>query len=160
MEAMLNAGGGGRTVMKPDPVAIRQATEDMYRSLYLEDPTDEQLNAMAAKVEAAIVGAPDDQNVDGNARVRDVVESDPMYQKYYGNKPGGMSEEEYQGMHRAAQSSMLGEELAGNAAVRLGMQEGSYQTTVGATMGMKEAWDNSTFLGRLAQASNSFARMT
>lgn len=159
LEAM-RAGGGGRTVMKPDPVAIRQATKDMYRSLYLEDPTDDQLNAMAAKVESAIAGAPDDQSVDGNARVRDVVESDPKYQQFYGKKPGGMSEEEYQGMHRAAQGSMLGEELADNQAVRLGMQEGQYQTTVGAAAGTKEAWDNSTFLGRLARAAQTVGRNT
>ena len=50
--------------------------------------------------------------------------------------------------------------LARNAPAKVGMQEGSYQTTVGATMGTKEAWDNSTFLGRLAQASNAFARST
>jgi len=150
----------GRTVLKPDPVAIRQATKDMYRSLYLEDPSDDQLNAMAAKVESAIVGAPDDVNVSGEARIRDVVEGDPKYQMYYGKKPGGMSEQEYQNMHRAAQSSMLGEELADNQAVRVGMRQGDYQTTVGAAMGTEEAWDNSTFLGRLARAAQTVGRNT
>jgi hypothetical protein len=158
--ASAGAGGSGRTVLKPDSVAIRQATKDMYRSLYLEDPSEGDLNAMAARVESAIVSAPDDVSVSGEARIRDVVEGDPKYQQYYGKKPGGMSEEEYQGMHRAAQGSMLGEELADNQAVRLGMQEGQYQTTVGATMGTKEAWDNSTFMGRLARAAQTVGRNT
>lgn len=153
-------GGAGRTVLKPDPVAIRQATKDMYRSLYMEDPSDDALNAMAARVESAIVGAPDDVSVSGEARIRDVVESDPKYQQYYGNKPSGMSEQEYQDMHRSAQSSMLGAELADNQAVRVGMRQGDYQTTVGAAMGTEEAWDNSTFLGRLARAAQTVGRNT
>jgi hypothetical protein len=33
------------------------------------------------------------------------------------------------------------------------MRGGKYQTTVGAATGTREAWDNSTFLGRLARAA-------
>lgn len=152
--------GSGRQVLQPDPVAIRQSAKDLYKQLYLTDPSEAQLDVMASQITASISSAPEDVSVSGDARVRSVVEGQPLYQEFYGNMPGGMTEEEYQGMHRAAQGSMLGAELAGNQAVKVGMRQGDYQTTVGASMGTKEAWDNSTFLGRLAKAGQVIGQNT
>jgi hypothetical protein len=151
---------GGRTIMKPDPVAIRQATKDLYRQMYLEDPSEQQLDKLSGDVTNAIMSAPDDVNVDGEARLREVIEGDPKYQEYYGNKPAGVSEEDYQRMFVDAQRSMLGSELAGNTATKVGMKDGRYQTAVGATLGLKQSWDNSTFMGRLAQAAEAVNRNT
>lgn len=154
------AGGSQRIRTLPDPVAVRQSAKDFYRQMFLTEPDDATLDRFAASVSDAIMSAEDDEAVDPNARIRQAAEQMPEYQKYYGNKPGGMAEEEYQGMHRAAQGSMLGDELADNQAVRVGMREGSYQTTVGSAAGTKEAWNNSTFLGRLARAAQTVNRNT
>jgi len=152
--------GSGRIILKPDMTAIRQGARDMYRELYMEEPSDEQLNSMSAAVAASITGDAEDTSVSPDARLREVIESQPQYEKYYGNKPGGMSEGEYRGMHQYAQQSMLGGELADNQPTKVGMQQGAYQTTVGAAMGTKEAWDNSTFLGRLAKAAETVGANT
>lgn len=159
-EAAANAGGGGRIRTLPDPVAVRQSAKDFYRQMFLSEPDDATLDRFSAQVTSAITAAADDESVDPNARIRQFAETLPEYQKFYGQKPGGMSEEEYQNMHRNAQSSMLGAELADNQPTRVGMMQGDYQTTVGAAMGTKEAWDNSTFMGRLARASQTVGRNT
>ena len=163
LEARLAAGGGGdsgRIRMKPDPVQLRQSAKDLYMSLYLEEPDDATLDSFAAQVSAAVAAAPDDVSVSVDAAVREAVEADPKHDQYYGNKPSGMMDMEFQGMHRSAQQSMLGAELAGNQPARVGMQQGAYQTTVGAAMGTAEAWDNSTFMGRLAKAAQVVGRNT
>lgn len=156
-----NAGaGGGRERILPDPVQVQQAAKDLYRSLFLEDPDENTLASLSATVSSAISSAPDNQNVDIEARIRDSLEGSSQYTKYYGQKPGGMTEAEYRTQFGAAQQSILGAETAGNSSVRLGMQSGKYQTTVGAAAGTQEAWDNSTWLGRLAQAADSVSRNT
>jgi uncharacterized protein YdcH (DUF465 family) len=156
MDAALRAasgGGGGRKRVFNDPEAIRQSAKQLYKSMYLEDPSEEQLAKFTSMVTQIERNSPEDQNVDIGAQVRRVVQDDERYKEYYGNMPGGMVEEEYQGMMRAGQESVLGEEAAGNAAVRLGMRSGQYQTSVGAAVGTQEAWDNSTWLGRLARVA-------
>jgi hypothetical protein len=55
---------------------------------------------------------------------------------------------------------MLGAEVGNNEAVVAGMRSGKYQTTIDAAAGMSEAWDNSTFLGRLARVGQLVGDMT
>jgi hypothetical protein len=143
----------GTTPQRPDPVQIEQAVKDMWRNLFLEDPDPAVAAQFTAQLNAAIGGLGEGESIDPNARLRQFAEGSDQYQEYYGRKPAGMAEEEYQGMFRSGQRSVLGNELAGNAAVKAGMREGQYQTTVGAAAGTREAWDNSTFLGRLARAA-------
>lgn len=157
---LAGGGGSGRQRIIPDPVQVEQSAKDLYRSLFLEDPDDRTLGQLTSMVSSAISSAPEDQNVDIEARIRQGLEGTSQYQKYYGQKPGGMTEAEYRTQFGAAQQSILGNETAGNAAVRLGMQSGKYQTAVGAATGTKEAWDNSTYLGRLASATQNVSRNT
>lgn len=155
-----SSGGGGATRVLPDPVQVQQAAKDLYRSLFKEEPDEGTLTSLASQVSAAISGAGSNQNVDVEARIRQSLEGLPQYEEFYGNKPDGMTEGEYQGQFVSAQRSILGDELGGNAAVRLGMRSGQYQTAVGAATGTREAWGNSSWLGRLAQAAQSVARNT
>lgn len=157
---LAGGGGGGRERILPDPVQVQQAAKDLYRSLFLEEPDEATLASLSATVSSAISSAPDNQNVDIEARIRQSLEGSSQYKKYYGKKPGGMTEAEYRTQFGAAQQSILGAETAGNAAVRLGMQEGQYQTAVGAAAGTKEAQNNSTWLERLARAAQNVARNT
>lgn len=151
--------GGGRAPqekaprMKPDPDAIRQAAKDLFRSLYAADPTEAQLASMVSSVSGAVSGAADDQSVDANAQVRKAAEAMPEYKALYGNKPAGMTEEEYQQQFRQGAATLLGNEAVDPSAIQSGMRSGQYQTTLGAVAASKQAWGNSTFLGRLAQAA-------
>lgn len=159
-QAGIGQGGAGRIKMMPDRTAVRQAARDFYNQLLLDEPSEGQLDSFVETVMSQAAGRPDDENFDINARIRAVVEATPGYQELYGNKPGGVSDAEYQGMMRAGQQSMLGNEIAGNQAAKLGMRGGKYQTAVGAAAGTSEAWDNSTFLERLARAANVVSRNT
>jgi hypothetical protein len=143
----------GRIRVMPDPERIRQNAKDFVRELFMSEPDEAMLEKVVSSVMAAVQGAPENQDVDINAQIRKIAEQDPQYAQLYGNKPAGQSELEYQAQFRAAQASMLGDELGTNDAVKLGMRGGKYQTTVGAATGTREAWDNSTFLGRLARAA-------
>jgi hypothetical protein len=152
--------GGGATRVSPDPVQVEQQAKALYRSMFLEDPDEATLSSFSSKITAMISGAPDDQDVDVTSRLRALTEELPEYEKYYGNKPAGMDEMEYQSQFGEAQRSMLGGEKAGDGGVRAGMQSGKYQTAVGAAANSDEAWDNSTYLGKLARAAQVVSRNT
>ena len=160
--ALSGGGGGGGKAERvlPDRDAVKQSAKDMYRQLFLTEPDDAQLESFTNQVFGVISSAADNQSVDASAQLRKISEGLPEYQKFYGNKPGGMTEQEYQGQFALGQQSILGNELAGNQAVRLGMQDGKYQTAVGAAAGTAEAADNSTFQGRLAQAAQVISGKT
>lgn len=160
LEAALSGGGGGAQRILPDPVQVTQAAKDMYRSLFLEDPDEATLASFSAQINSIVSAAPSNQNVDVSAQIRGIAEKMPQYQELYGKRPSGVDEADYRAMMESGQRSMLGNELAGNAATKLGMRSGKYQTAVGATMGTSEAWDNSTFMGRLAAAAQVVGRNT
>lgn len=153
-------GGGGSYRIMPDPLALRQAAKDLYISLFAGDPSEADLDRLVAAVNGAVTSTPMSQNVDVNAQLRNAIENDPMYKELYGSMPGGMAESDYQGQFRHAASSMLGAEAADPTAIQSGMRTGDYQTTVGQVAGSKQAWGNSTFLGRLAQAAQVIAENT
>lgn len=141
--------------VKPDPVAVGQAVKDFYRALYFTDPDEATVSRFQGHLSSLIDAAEADESIDVSARLRQFAENDPLYQELYGNRPDGMSEEEYAAQFRQGQASMLGAETAGNQAVVAGLRTGDYQTTVGAAAGTEQAWDNSTFMGRLARAARS-----
>jgi hypothetical protein len=145
--------GGGMVRMLPDQDAVRQSVRDMYTQMFLESPSEEVVAAMVNALNSAVMSAPMDQSVDVQAKLRDILEKDPAYNRLYGQMPDGFTAEQFQGMNRAAQETMLGDMVESNEALQIGMQDGSYRTTMGASMGLEEAWDNSTFLGRLARAA-------
>lgn len=146
------SGGGGYTRTMPDPVAVKQAARDMFKSLFMAEPDEAQLQQFVQIVQSQISSAPGNQSVDASARLRDILENNALYKEFYG-KSGGLSDSEYQSQFRSAGQEMLGAEAADPAAIQGGMRTGNYQTTIGQVAGSKKAWNNSTFLGRLAQAA-------
>lgn len=145
-------GGGGYSRTMPDPVAVKQAARDMFKSLFMAEPDEAQLQQFVQIVQSQISSAPGNQSVDASARLRDILENNALYKEFYG-KSGGLSDSEYQSQFRSAGQEMLGAEAADPAAIQGGMRTGNYQTTIGQVAGSKKAWNNSTFLGRLAQAA-------
>ncbi len=150
--------GSVRTL--PDPDQIRQAAKDMYIRLFAAEPTDAQLNSLVGTVSGAISGAADNQAVSADAQLRKAAEGLPIYDELYGNMPSGMTETEYQGQFRGGAQQLLGNEAPDPSVIQGGMRTGDYQTTLGQIAGSKQAWGNSTFLGRLAQAAQIAAGAT
>lgn len=150
--------GAERTM--PDPVALRQSAKDLYKSMFLADPSEGQLDEFVGKVQGMMTSAPDNQQVDGSARLRDLLEGTAIYKELYGKMPSGMTEAEYQSQFRQGAASMLGNEAADPNTVRSGMRTGKYQTTIGAVAASDKAWNNSTFRGRLAQAAQIVSEYT
>jgi hypothetical protein len=144
-----------RIIQKPDPVAVQQAVKDLWRSMFLEEPDQATVDQFSSQLSSLTANLQEGESIDTGARLRAFAEGNAKYQEFYGRKPVGMSEEEYQSQFRAGQQSILGNELGENAAVKAGMRDGQYQTAVGAAAGTRQAWDNSTFLGRLAQAAQA-----
>lgn len=164
LEQIGGAGGGsGRqaqepTVVLPDPAALNETFRNLYREMFLADPTEEQLANFRSQINSATQSAQTAEpgstvtNVSPEARAMEILRDDPRYQELYGNKPEGMSETDYRSQFEAAQRDMLGNESAGNVALLAGLRSGRYQTAVGAAAATPEAWQNSRFLGRLFQA--------
>lgn len=167
------AGGGSERqgpqepiVQLPDPAALDETMRSLYQEMFFKDPTAEQLSSFRSQINAAVsaqyAAEPGDTitNVDVQARAMEGLRNDPRYAELYGKKPGGMSEQDYRRQFQAGQASILGEELAGNAAVQAGMRSGKYQTAVGAAAGSAEAFNNSVFMGRLARAAEVIGAST
>lgn len=159
-----SSGGGGvksETVrQKPDPATLNETMRQLYQQMFLEEPDEATLANFRAQIDGAVGAMQPGDSVDVSARAREFARNDPRYGQLYGHKPDHVSEEDYQGQFRAAQASMLGNEVGTNDAILAGMRGGQYQTSVGAAAGTKEAWDNSTFLGRLARAGQVVGEMT
>jgi hypothetical protein len=146
-------GQGEAQIRLPDPAAVDETLRSLYQQLFDTEPSGEQLSRFRSQINGAVRSESDNlSGISIDARARQFARDDPRYADLYGNRPENVTEEQYAGQFGAAQQSMLGNELAGNVAKHAGMRSGQYQTSVGAAAGTEEAWDNSTFLGRLAQA--------
>lgn len=144
---------GGATRVAPDPESVKQAVKDLWRKWFRAEPSEKLVTEMAGNIMAVAANAPKDQSIDVEAQLRKMAEASPDYKTLYGNKQPGQSEGDYQGQFEAASQSLLGNEAADNGSILAGMKTGQYQTTVGSTAASARAWQNSAFLGRLAQAS-------
>lgn len=152
--------GSGRTRMVPDRMAIEQNARDTMEILYPTAASDEDVQAITDRVMQEAAAAPLDQEVNLASRVRQYVEELPQYGEFYGNKPGGVTDSQYQNVMMSGAESMLGAEAGLTQSGALGMKSGKYQTAVGAAAGTSAAFDNSTFMGRLAQAAQVTSQNT
>ena len=139
--------------MLPDRVGVEDRVKVLMETMYPQAVSDEQVAEITDRVISEYTGAPEDQLYDLDAQVRRAVESLPQYGEFYGNKPGGVSNSSYATTMALGAQSMLGAEAGLTGAAGLGMRSGKYQTAVGAAAGTSAAWDNSTFMGRLAEAA-------
>jgi hypothetical protein len=155
-------GGGGRIRRTIDPEQVRQAANSMWESVLRGgDAPDELVSALQKSLQSALDKAPEGQDFDISARLQTWIESQPRYGQLYGKKPGGTTDQEWMGQFISGQQSILGQEIpTGGDPVALGMESGTYQTAVGAAAGTKAAWNNSTWMERLANAASVVAQNT
>lgn len=154
-------GGGGREIVLPDRNKIAEGFRELYRSWFKVDPADGELESLISDVTAQYVGAQQsnvspDLASDMVARTRQT----DLYQRLFAKKVGGASEEEYVGQFEGTARQLLGNEIADPSAIQAGMASGQVGTTVGAVAGSKQAFENTTFRDRLAQAAQLVSRMT
>lgn len=155
-----DAGGTQIIRSRPDPASLDERLRELYQTMFFTEPDDETLAKFRAQINSAIDAAGPGEQIDWGARASQFARQDPRYQDLYGNRPTSVSEADYRMQFEAGQASMLGAERADNAPVMAGMRDGTYQTTIGAAAGTSEAFDNSTFLERLARASRAVSEMT
>tara|TARA_R110001606_G_scaffold101624_12_gene223114 strand:- start:5706 stop:7472 length:1767 start_codon:yes stop_codon:yes gene_type:complete len=147
-----NANGSGEKTI-PDRVAVEARARDLMETMYPQGAAESEIADITDRVIAEYMDAPDDQMYDLDSQTESAVRGLPQYEKFYGNKPGGVSDSRYAASMTLGAQSILGAEAGLTGAAGLGMQSGKYQTAVGAAAGSSLAFDNSTFMGRLAQAA-------
>jgi len=154
-------GGAGPVRRLVDELAVKESVHELWRSMFREEAPEGLAAQFAKELQAALDKAPQGQDFDPNARLQQWLKGQAVYDKLYGKKPAGIDEAEWMAQFEAAQGSILGNEIpTGFDPVRAGMESGNYQTAVGAAIGTREAWDNSTWLGRLAQAAQVVSENT
>ena len=153
-------GGGGSMRMMPDRTAITQAVTDLYKQFFMQDPSPEEVDDLADTLIRRIMSTPTSQQVDANAQLRAILSESPLYNQFYGRLPDGFTEEELQQQALQGQATILGNDFQSKRAAQAGLMDGRYQSAVGAAAASREAFDNSTFMGRLAQARQVLEQMT
>lgn len=153
-------GGGGSVRMMPDRTAITQAVTDLYKQFFMQDPSPEEVDDLADTLIRRIMSTPTSQQVDANAQLRAILSESPLYNQFYGRLPDGFTEEELQQQALQGQATILGNDFRSKRAAQAGLMDGRYQSAVGAAAASREAFDNSTFMGRLAVARQVLEQMT
>jgi hypothetical protein len=154
----------------PDTGAVRDSLRSYYRGWFRRDPSDMEVNYFKGMLDKAIIdGAQRERQaqlqgggytqVNPDSLMEEFVRSSPEYRQLFGNKPGGMSEEEYAGTFESQAQQFLGD-VADDDAVRAGMISGSTQTTIGRAAMSGKASESSSFQDRLARAAQMIASMT
>lgn len=177
--ATQSGGGAGTTVKLPNQDEVKQSLDTLFRAWFQHAPSEEDLKQFAGKVNAAstaaqhagTAGNPFQVTQGGTTVVEDpgtlqsqavaYARDNPEYGKLFGKKPANLDETGYvQQMSNAAQRT-FGDEGAGQAdAIRAGLTSGRSQTTVGYLAGEKQAFENSSFMERMANAAEVVSRMT
>jgi len=178
------------SVTLPDPEAVRQSMKSMWNSWFGRDPSADEVARFRGSVESAMRAegssrlaqqpgggkanpfkgqfpdaGPDvlvtDEDVNVEARKRSLAQSLPEYQRLFGRKDTGITEEEYMAQFDMAAASLFGSSHAlGFREKSAGMMSGNIQTTLGQLAGSAQAMENSTFRQRMARAAEVFARNT
>lgn len=154
-------GGSGREIVLPDRNKIAEGFRELYRSWFKVDPAQEELEALINDVTAQYVGAQQSNTSPdlASSMVARTRQTD-LYQRLFANKTAGATEEQYVGQFEGAARQLLGGEIANPGAIQAGMETGNIGTTYGAVAGSKQAFENSTFRERLANAAQLISRMT
>lgn len=150
-----------------DPEAVKQTAKDLWRALFRDDPSDATTAQIAAEIRtmesrrsiADQSTGTNGQDLDINARIRQILEGTGTYKTLYSHKQDGVTEQDYQNQFVGAQGQMLGSQVD-NGAIVEGMKTGDIGTTIGQSAATGISTENSTFLGRLAQAAQVIGAMT
>lgn len=154
-------GGGGRVRRIIDPEGVRQQVKSLWQGLFLAEAPEELIKAFTASLQASLDAAPEGMDFEVSARIQDWIQGQGLYKDLYGKKPEGMTETDYQAQFYAGSASILGEEAADPEAIKAGMRNNEYQTTVGSAFAAGAArGNNSTLQERLARAANIVAANT
>jgi hypothetical protein len=171
------AGPAGVKVQLPDPAQLESAARQLYQVWFAREATPSELSqfiqtidtATTAKAQATVgnlfkgtqgTGSSTETATDIQGQLEQQLRNTPEYNLLFGQKPVGVSEQDYANQFRQADSGMIGSGLPNSNAVRLGMQTGNPEDTIRYQFGDKSSLDNSSFEQRLAQAARAIAAVT
>ncbi len=140
----------------PDPEGLNETMRSLYQQMFFEEPDEGTLARFRAQINSAVQGAEGNNlaSIDISARAQQFLRGEAKFDELYGNA-GGLDPSVYRAQFEAAQGSILGNEITpGQGAVQAGLTSGRYQSTVGAAATQAGAFENSTFMDRLARAAN------
>ncbi len=166
-----------RTVKVPSDVDVKEAMRSLYRSWFLEDPNDSDLDRFSGyftgkKVEYEqyrdtgynpVTGSPGGAmptaptpKAAGVAYLRGT----DRYTELFANKPPGMSEEDYVAAMSSQARTMLGDShgLLATDAVQAGMRAGNPNAVGQQAVASGAAYQSSTFMDRLNRGANVFKK--
>lgn len=153
-----SAGAIGASITLPDPVKIEQTMKDFYNGWFGLDPSGAEFEAfkndLYTKLRGTLpaVGQRINQDVDPAAQLRQFAEQSPQYGTLFGQKPQGVTADDYVNSNRQAVGTILGHDLSPQA-VRAGQLTGQTQTAIGAAASSEQAKTSSSFQERLARAA-------
>ena len=184
-----NPDGNGRqtiTYTAPDDSTLREAHRALYQSWFFDDPDEATLEAFVQSIQGQVrseamkqstagrvnhfkVPNPGSlppitigmEDVDFQRQQREQLRGDARYADLYSNRPEGVSEEQYAGVMSGTATDFLGREgVLATGAIRQGLRSGESAAVARLSMYDPKFRDNTTLLGKVAQASTSFARFT
>ena len=163
---LLSGGGGGgggrvRTIIQPNRPKITEGFREMYRGWFQTEPSEQELQGLVDLVANEMVSA---QHQDRESDVQSVavqaLRDTSIYGQLYGNKPQGLTEEQYIQQFQRAGASLLGGQMPTSEAVQAGMRSGSVNRTTTTVAQDKGTWQNSAWLERVYQMAELANRMT
>lgn len=127
-----------------------------YRSALVNPFNIKRANANASSRDSvSTVNAPDAQSF-MTERLRQM----PGYRDLFGNKPDGESEMEYVQRFQSLADSLLGAEFDSTEFVRAGQRQNETEAVGQSALVSGQAFESSTFQGRMARLAEAFRRMT
>lgn len=151
----------GPQIVMPDRTKISEGFRELYRSWFRAEPGEGELEAMVSDLESKYVGEVSaNREFDFDSRMKEQARSSDLYSRLFANRQAGVSEEDYVRQFEQAGSALLGGEVASDQAVQAGLASGSTQATVGAVAGSAQAWENSSWRERVAQAAQVLNKLT
>ena len=157
--------GPVKQIYKVDASKAVGLVTDMYRAWFQKEPPKDLVENFRKNYENKLnSGGRSGQtnttiDVDPTSLLRTMLMGDPEYKSLFGNKPGGVSEEDFVNQAKSGVTDILGT-VAVPDAVRAGMKTGNQNTAIGFAAGTRAATQSSRFMGRLAAAAQIFNENT
>lgn len=173
-----DGGASAQSVTLPDQGALDESMRTLYRSWFQRDPAPDELQRFRGQVNGQVraqftsqqvnplkgerPGAPgESETINLSTAPAEFARQTDEFSLLFGNKPSGLTEEQFVGQFRNSAQALTGSEAVDPSNIRAGMISGDIQTTVGRTFADQlNEQNNSTFMGRLARAAQTVQRST
>jgi hypothetical protein len=153
--------GGGRTIVQPNRDKIREGFLELYRSWFQQDPAEGELEGLITEVANEFVSAQhQNRESDVQSTALAAVRATDLYSQLYGQKPTGLTEDQYIGQFQRVGQNLLGGQMPSSQAVQAGMRGNNPNVTTSMVAQDQASWQNSSWLERVYQIAELANRLT